>query len=82
MSDTNIYDVWLINFRGNSYSREHAWLDADSDESYWNFSFEEFGEYDLKASIQFIQNQRNDNKKLTLIGYSLGTTAIMYAMSL
>jgi hypothetical protein len=51
LSDSNLYDVWLINFRGNSYSREHAWLDADSEESFWNFSFEEFGEFDLKASI-------------------------------
>ena len=41
--NTGLYGVWFINFRGNSYSREHSWLDADSEESFWNFSFEEFG---------------------------------------
>lgn len=35
------YDVWLINFRGNSYSREHMWLSADTDPDFWDYSFEE-----------------------------------------
>lgn len=56
------------------------WLDADSDTQYWDFSFEEKGDYDLRAAIDFIQKNKG-NQKLSLIGYSQGTTTMMYAMS-
>jgi hypothetical protein len=32
------YDVWLGNFRGNDFSREHEHLDA-SDPDYWDFRY-------------------------------------------
>ncbi len=34
------YDVWLGNYRGNLYSRNHRDLDPDSiyDDSFWQFS--------------------------------------------
>ena len=32
------YDVWLGNFRGNTYSSDHEFLQTDSKE-YWDFSF-------------------------------------------
>lgn len=39
LADTGNYDVWLWNARGNYYSREHLWLDPDSDTQFWEFSF-------------------------------------------
>ena len=30
LADTNYYDVWILNNRGNRYSRNHMWLDADT----------------------------------------------------
>lgn len=41
LADTNLFDVWLINFRGNYYSRDHSFLDPDTDAMFWDFSFEE-----------------------------------------
>ena len=40
MADSGEYDIWLFNARGNYYSREHEFLDADTQPEYWNFSFE------------------------------------------
>ena len=79
--DTEKYDVWLMNARGIIYSREHTWLSPDSSALFWNFSFEEFAKFDLKASIEFIQNEKNSKEKITLIGYSQGTTTTFYAMA-
>jgi hypothetical protein len=45
----------MINHRGTGPSREHTWLSANTDPEYWTFGFVEFGEYDLKATIDFIQ---------------------------
>ena len=54
LADTGRYDVWLVNFRGNGYSQEHMWMSHASDAEFWQYSFEEFGKYDLKAAIEFI----------------------------
>ena len=44
------YDVWLGNNRGNKYSSQHVSLNPDTDASeFFNYSFQELGEYDLKA---------------------------------
>lgn len=54
MVDSGNYDVWMLNARGNPYSRRHVWLDPDIDTEYWDFSFAEIGKYDIKASVKFI----------------------------
>lgn len=33
------YDVWLGNFRGNTYSRGHNTFDSAHDDTYWKFSY-------------------------------------------
>lgn len=52
--DTGKYDVWLMNARGNYYSRDHLWLNPDTQEEFWDFSVTELAEYDLKAVVEFI----------------------------
>ncbi len=36
------YDVWLGNFRGNTYSRGHVIFDSLHDNTYWKFSYVAF----------------------------------------
>lgn len=40
--------------RGNVFSREHSFLDADTSKEFWDFSFEEFGDIDIPTAIEFI----------------------------
>ncbi|KAF2893236.1 hypothetical protein ILUMI_12940 [Ignelater luminosus] len=69
------YDVWLANYRGTRWSRKHAWLDPDVDrKEYWTFSFQQIGQYDVPAFIDYILSQTNQ-EKLFYIGHSQGTTS-------
>lgn len=82
LADTGRYDVWILNTRGNHYSRSHLWLDAQTEKSYWDFSFEEISKYDVPAAINLIQSQRGESsKKVSIIGYSQGTTISLTALS-
>ncbi|CAL1684025.1 unnamed protein product [Lasius platythorax] len=67
------YDVWLGNFRGNTYSRAHISLSL-SNSTFWDYSFNELGIYDLPAMITFITNMRSQPLH-TYIGHSMGTTS-------
>ena len=69
------YDVWLGNYRGNTYSRGHCTLRPDQKE-FWKFSWDEMGKYDIPAMIDHILNETGQ-KKLFYIGHSMGTTGFM-----
>ena len=47
------YDVWLGNFRGNTYSRNSGCVDPD-DNDFWLFSWDQMGKYDLPAMIDTV----------------------------
>ena len=87
-AETGLYDAWFVNLRGNRYSREHIRLEADSDTEFWDFSFEEFGTYDLPAAIKAIQaaypkdSITKKEKKVALVTYSEGSTSAFYALSM
>ncbi|XP_043473344.1 lipase 3-like isoform X2 [Leptopilina heterotoma] len=71
------YDIWLGNFRGNTYSRSHTSIPS-TDSKFWNFSFHEMGVRDLPAMINYVTNYKKDS--LMYIGHSMGTTTF-YIMS-
>lgn len=73
------YDVWLINCRGNVYSRKHSTLDPNFDSDYWRFSFHEIGIYDIPAVIDFVLSDTNQ-QQLFHIGHSQGSTSF-YVMT-
>uniref|UniRef100_A0A182X8C8 Partial AB-hydrolase lipase domain-containing protein n=1 Tax=Anopheles quadriannulatus TaxID=34691 RepID=A0A182X8C8_ANOQN len=69
------YDVWLINTRGNRYSRQHVQL-SPSDAAFWNFTWHEKGIYDLPAVIDYmLSDTKHPAGQIYYIGYSEGTTA-------
>lgn len=75
------YDVWLGNNRGNIYSRNHLKYNPSLDqEKYFDYSFQELGQYDLPAQINFVTNFTNV-KKLSYIGHSQGTSQMFSALS-
>jgi lysosomal acid lipase/cholesteryl ester hydrolase len=74
------YDVWLLNFRGNSYSRSHSILDPNTESEYWDFSIDELAIYDLPSAINHILSTTS-HSNLTIIGYSLGTTVAFNLVS-
>lgn len=78
------FDVWLGNTRGNTYSRNHTYLDPDGDhemrKKFWSFSWHEMGVYDLPAMIDHIV-ETTGKKKLQYVGHSQGSTAYMVMCS-
>ena len=65
------YDVWLGNVRGNRFSNTHISL-RDSDDHFWEYSFEDHALYDLPATINFVL-RHSSAKNVTYIAHSQGT---------
>lgn len=74
------YDVWLGNFRGNTYSRAHATL-SPKDKAFWDFSWHEMGIHDIPAMIDFILATTGQDS-LVYAGHSQGTTAFFVMASM
>ncbi|KAJ8730361.1 hypothetical protein PYW07_017399 [Mythimna separata] len=76
------YDVWLGNARGNYYSRNHRTLDPDGIlQNFWRFSWDEIGNLDLPAFIDYIL-EKTGQEKLHYIGHSQGGTTFLVLNSL
>jgi len=75
------YDVWLGNYRGNTYSRNHTHLNPDAwlNHKFWDFTWDEMGKYDIPAMIEKVL-EVTGHHSLFYAGHSMGTTAFM-AMS-
>ena len=77
------YDVWLGNSRGNKHSREHQWLDPDDSvdkKTFWDFSFEEMGNHDVKSNVEYILKSTG-KQKLAIAAHSQGTSQMMITMT-
>ena len=73
------FDVWMGNNRGTKYSRIHKTY-TTSDPEFWDFSFDEFAEYDLPANLAYI-SLSTGTKKIRYIGHSQGTSQMFAALS-
>nr|XP_021181586.2 lipase 3 [Helicoverpa armigera] len=70
------FDVWMGNGRGNYYSRRHVTLSPDAHKSnvFWKFSWDEIGNKDLPAMIDYVLDETGE-QRLHYVGHSQGTTA-------
>ena len=66
--------MWLGNFRGNRYSRNHLKMNPDKP-PFWRFSIHELGKYDLPAMVEHILRETG-MPSLSYVGHSMGTTAL------
>lgn len=65
------YDVWLGNYRGNTYSLGHTNTSLPLGQ-YWDFSWDEMAQYDLPAMLQHMMKVTNQ-ERFHYIGHSMGT---------
>ena len=71
------YDVWLGNFRGNTYSRGH--LNQTMEERiYWRFTWDEHAQYDLPAMLRHVM-EVSGAEDYFYIGHSMGTLSYFTA---
>ncbi|CAH1725075.1 lipase 3-like [Aphis gossypii] len=70
------YDVWLGDFRGNLYSKNHTRLNVSNPE-YWKFSIDEWAFYDVPAMMNYVCNN-TEYDKMYVVTYSL-SSAILFA---
>lgn len=72
------YDVWLSNSRGNKYSRLNQNM-TPFNSKFWSYSFQEMGEFDVKANIDFVLKVTGE-EKLVYVGHSQGTSQMFAAL--
>lgn len=77
-----VFDVWLLNSRGNKYGRDHRTLNpAISPGPFWNFSWFELAMFDLPASIDFIL-EKTGSAKVAYTGHSQGGTIMLTLLAM
>ena len=64
---------------GNKYSLGHKFLDP-KDPPYWQFTWDEFAQYDLPAQLNYALGYVGD-QQLMYIGHSQGTTQMFAALT-
>lgn len=77
LADNN-YDVWLGNSRGNRHATVNYRTAKTS--NLWDFSYNEIGQYDLAAMIDYVLAYTRQ-PKLFYVGHSQGTTTLMVLLS-
>ena len=74
------YDVWFGNSRGNKHSRAHAFLNPDTDNAFWGFTWQDMATYDLPAGFKYITTYTGQ-QKISYAGHSQGTTQMWAALA-
>eukprot|EP01135_Chromosphaera_perkinsii_P006449 Nk52_evm12s503 gene=Nk52_evmTU12s503 len=73
----NCYDVWIMNDRGNFYSRGHVGKNltySDPHNAYWNFTWSMHSLYDMPANIEYVLKHTGVKSLSAYIGHSQGTS--------
>jgi len=65
------YDVWMGNYRGNTYSKQHVNPTIDK-KTYWSFSWDEMAEHDLPTMLAHMM-EVTGQETFHYIGHSMGT---------
>ena len=65
------YDVWMGNYRGNTYSKQHVNPTIDK-KTYWAFSWDEMAEHDLPTMLAHMM-EVTGQETFHYIGHSMGT---------
>mmetsp|Transcript_30982 Transcript_30982/g.30637 ORF Transcript_30982/g.30637 Transcript_30982/m.30637 type:complete len:282 (-) Transcript_30982:325-1170(-) len=76
----NGHDVWLLNCRGNNYSRLHKTLRYE-DPEFWNWCATHIGDFDVPATIDYVLHTTGQ-KKLNYLGHSQGSYAAIHCFSM
>ena len=74
------YDVWVAGFRGLTHSNVNERDGEWSLEERWDFTWADQGFYDLPALVEKVL-QVTAKPKLTLTGYSQGSSAMFYGLA-
>lgn len=75
------FDVFLVNNRGNFYSRDHLTKNPnDRSSGFWDFSWDDIGLLDYPATFEYIR-QMTGQSKLYVVAHSQGTSALMALLS-
>ncbi|XP_014282378.1 lipase member J [Halyomorpha halys] len=74
------HDVWLSGIRGTVHGRNHTTLNPDTDEKFWDFTWQEAGLYDLPTQIDYVI-EKTKAKQIHYIGHSIGTTTFFLMAS-
>ena len=73
--------MWLLNSRGNTYSRNHTQLDPCSTcKEFWSFGVEEGALLDYPAVLNYI-TATTGYEDVHFVGYSMGTTQYLMLLS-
>ncbi|CAH1963577.1 unnamed protein product [Acanthoscelides obtectus] len=74
------YYVWLVNFRGNSYSAAHMTIRDKT--KFYDFSFDEMGMYDMPAVLKTVKRLTKTSGTPVFLGYGMSNAAaFIYAIT-
>lgn len=73
------YDVWMGNYRGNTYSKNHTTF-STRDPEFWKFTFDNHALQDLPAQIAHVQKVTNYDQ-IAYVGFSQGTLTMFELLS-
>lgn len=71
------YDVWLINLRGNQYSKGSKGRFSVEDAEYWNFNIDTIVKEDLLAAINYVKSETQHHEPMGLVSYSYSSLYIL-----
>ncbi|KAI1292791.1 Lipase member N [Halotydeus destructor] len=75
------YDVWISNFRGNSYSQNHSNMEAGLFGKFWEFSINELARLDISTVVRYVM-KKTLKKRIAFVGHSLGASSMLASLSL